>query len=319
MFKEASWDAAPGLTEGALNIDLSAERCNLDYWIRAAAQGTWQGLVNGHRPGAETPPYMREPGPLRDAMIEEKGFRSIGEELATRALSYLVVHAPDVATMEFYVTQAVDEARHASVFRGHLYEIGVPPDELPKVLASYVGDQVEAVLKPLERWILNVVRDRADFIGGVAIFTILVEGVLAPAAEISERKWRLVDPAAAQIAHGANIDEIRHLTVGASIVREHLLRHPADKPRLLELIRAGREEWDRLPTEAIVLHREELFQQGLADLRPRLGDYELVPGRRLVDTTPDERLEIAETLSETMQDGRLRYMGLEEAIRRGRK
>jgi hypothetical protein len=41
-----------------------------------------------------------------------------------------------------------------------------------------------------------------------------------------------------------------------------------------------------------------------------VGDYELIPGRRLVDTTPEERLMTAAIWSQQMQDSRLAYMGL---------
>ena len=62
------------------------------------------------------------------------------------------------------------------------------------------------------------------------MLTVLVEGVLAPAAELSERKWRLLDPAAAEIERAAGIDEIRHLTVGSAVVKHYLDSRPASCP-----------------------------------------------------------------------------------------
>src|SRR3954468_13249335 len=91
---ETDWQQAPDLMEGAMNLRLTPEECDLDYWINNAAQGTWRGLVNGHAPDEITPPYLLEPGPRRSAVVEEFAFRSIAEELATRAISYLVVNAP---------------------------------------------------------------------------------------------------------------------------------------------------------------------------------------------------------------------------------
>ena len=81
----------------------------------------------------------------------------------------------------------------------------------------------DAVLVPLEEFGIPIGRDHGDYIGGVVVLTVLVEGVLAPAAELSERKWRLLDPAAAQIERAAGIDEIRHLTRG----KLHRARAPA--------------------------------------------------------------------------------------------
>jgi hypothetical protein len=41
-----------------------------------------------------------------------------------------------------------------------------------------------------------------------------------------------------------------------------------------------------------------------------VGDYELAPGQRLIDSTPEERLMMAATWSMEMQDNRLASMGL---------
>jgi hypothetical protein len=308
---EADLDRAPALLDGAMSLELTPQTCNLEYWLGAVAQGTLRGLVHGgHRAEAEVPAWMREPGPLRQALVEEFAFRSIAEEKATRALSYLVLNAPDVDCMEFFATQLIDEARHSSVFRGHLLELGVPADELQDTIERVAAADRDAVLVPLEEFGLPLGRDDGDFIGGVIVLTVLVEGVLAPAAELSERKWRLLDPAAAEIERAAGVDEIRHLTVGSAVVKQHLSAHPDDLPRLKALIERGRAMWASLPVLEMILRRERLFQEGMRQMAHVVAEYELAPGRRLLDTTPDERLMMAATWSMQMQDSRLAYMGL---------
>jgi len=293
-----------------MSLDLTPQTCNLEYWLGAVAQGTLRGLVNGgHRAEAATPAWMREPGPLRQALIEEFAFRSIAEEKATRALSYLVLHAPDTDTLEFFATQLIDEARHASVFRGHLLELGIAQDELPATIERVAGEDREKILVPLENFGLPLGYD-ADFIGGVCVLTVLVEGVLAPAAELSELKWRRLDPAAAEIERAAGIDEIRHLTVGSAIIKQYLEANPGELPRLKDLIERGRALWAELPVLDMILRREKLFQEGMQQMAHVLGDYELAPGQRLVDSTPEERLMMAATWSLQMQDSRLSAMGL---------
>jgi hypothetical protein len=304
---EADIDRAPGLLAGAMSLGLTPQRCNLEYWLGAVAQGTLRGLAKGgHRAEAATPAWMCEPGPLRQALIEEFAFRSIAEEKATRALSYLVLHAPDIDTMEFFATQLIDEARHSSVFRGHLLELGVPQDQLH----ATIEQDREKILVPLENFGLPLGRDAGDFIGGVSVLTVLVEGVLAPAAELSELKWRLLDPAAAEIERAAGIDEIRHLTVGSAIVKQYLQANPVELPRLKDLIERGRAMWGSLPVLDMILRRERLFQEGMQQLGHIVGDYELAPGRRLIDSTPEERVMMAATWSMEMQESRLSYMGL---------
>lgn len=310
---EAGWDTAPSLVDGAMSVELTPQRANLRYWLRAVPQGTLLGRPDGHDPALTVPPFMREPGPLRDALAAEYAFRSVAEEKATRALSYLVPIAPDVDTMEFYATQVLDEARHAMVFRNHLLSLGVPRSGLRAAIEHHAGADVRAVLDPLEEFGLKVMRDDADFLGGVLMMTIVIEGALAPAAELAERKWRPLDPAAAEIDRGAGIDEIRHLTVGAATAKQYLAEHPDEKERALELIARGMHLWTVLPVHDLVLRREELFQRGLEQHADVVGDYEVWPGRRLVDTTPRERTATADAWSARMKANRLAYIGLEEA------
>ncbi|GIF14549.1 VlmB-like protein [Actinoplanes teichomyceticus] len=311
---EADWEQAPGLLTGAKTLELSAERCNLGYWLSAVAQGTLRDrAVTGHH-NAAVPPFMKQDGPLREAMMLELGLRSVAEEKATRILSYYVANAPGIVEMEFYATQLIDEARHSKVFRDHLVELGVPAAELHDTIAEMSREYVPEVLQPVEDLAARIIRDERDFVGGVAVFTIVIEGVLAPAAELAERKWDRLDPAASEISRGAAIDEIRHLTVGSSIIRDHLIRHPEYRPRLMEILAAGRELWDRVPDRKYVMYREELFQKGMAQQADLLRDYEVWPGRLLLDTTPEERYDMAERWTDEMAESRLRFMGLEDAL-----
>lgn len=306
----AGWDTAPGLLDGAMNLELTAEDCDLRYWLQAVPQGTLRGRPDGYDPALSVPGFMTEPGPLRDALAQEYAFRSVAEEKATRALSYLVAIAPSIPTMEFYATQVLDEARHAMVFRNHLGALGFPAGAVDELAAA----DVHAILDPLEEFGLEVMRDDADFVGGVVTMAIILEGALAPAAELSERKWRPLNPVASEIDKGAGIDEIRHLTVGAAIAKQHLAEHPADRDRVAELIRRGMHLWTVLPVHDMVHRREVLFQAGLERHAAVVGDYEIWPGRRLVDTTPEERQAMADRWSQEMRESRLVYIGLGEAL-----
>ncbi|MCX4903567.1 VlmB-like protein [Streptomyces sp. NBC_00878] len=307
---EADRHRAPNLLEGALHTELTPEYCDLGYWFRAVPEGTLGGDPMGRSPDVPVPDHMLAEGPLRQAVMAELAFRSMAEEKATRAISFLVAYAPDLAGMDFYTTQLADEARHAYAFRGHLLELGVPYDQLEATMESLAGADRDAVLVPLEEFGLSVLENDRDYIGGVITLTVLVEGVLAPTAELSERKWRPFDPPAAEIERAAGIDEIRHLSVGSTIVRRHLRRHPEEADRIRELIARGMELWSRLPVQQLTFRRELLYQQGLEQHRDLAGDYELWPGRRLVDTTPEERMLTAAEWARTTQQARLADMGL---------
>lgn len=308
--RETNWNDAPDLLEGSTVLELSAEQCDLEYWMHAVAWGTLSGQIHGHAPDAVVPAYLHQPGPLREAVLDEYSFRVVSEEMGTKAISHMVRTAPTRATMDFYVTQLFDEARHAAVFRRHLVDLGVPPSELDAFIEARVAEKRDSVLVPLERFALETVGGREDFIVAVLMLTVIVEGVLAPASEMSERKWRLLDPPAAQTARGANIDEIRHLCVGSSIVRRHLEANPGELPRLLGFVGQGLELWKTLPIQDVIIRREALFQEGMKQVTDVLGDYELVPGRRLIDTSIEERLHIQMGWSTEMQTSRMATMGL---------
>ncbi|MER5548926.1 VlmB-like protein [Streptomyces sp. NPDC002589] len=308
---EADWDTAPGLLDGAKQLNLGPADCDLPYWITSVAQGTLRDRgVTGHHVSATVPDFLARPGPLNEALVLEFGFRSLAEEIATRLLGHYVTIAPGIPEMEFYATQLLDEARHSRVFRDHLVELGRPAASLLRDIDDMAADYRRRVLQPVEDFTLRVVRDDAYFAGGVAVFAIVIEGVLAPAAELSERKWTPLSPATGEISRGTAIDEIRHLTVASTILRDHLRAQPGERERILDVIRDGVRLWDEIPDREFVIHREKLFQQGMAEHADLIGDYEIWPGVRMLDTTPDERYDMAERWTDEMAAVRMKYMGL---------
>ncbi|MGC5331171.1 hypothetical protein [Micromonospora sp. DT62] len=310
----ADWDQASTLFDGAEGIRLTARDCDLRYWFANVPQRTLRGNILGYSPELVTPDFLHEPGPLRDALIQEVAFRALAEERAARAIGYIVACAPDSTTAEFYATQLMDETRHAMIFRNHLRNLGIDERDVAAVIARETAHDRAVILDPLEEYGLPIVRDRQDFLGGVVLLTILVEGFLAPSFELSERKWRPLDPRMADMEKGAAIDEVRHLAVGTAIIREHVQRHPDDKERLVALIRDGMRLWEQLPVSDQLTRWENWFQEGIAPHLDAIGDYEVWDGRRLVDTTPEERLQKAVEVTSIVHSTRLTDMGLGRAL-----
>jgi hypothetical protein len=311
---EADWDNAPGLLDGAANLTLTVEQCDLAYWFTSVAQGTLRGRPLGHSGTVRTPGYMREPGPLREALTLELVYRTLDEEAATRVLADYVATAPDIPELEFFSTQLIDEARHHMIFRNHLLDLGHQKAGLMDWVRSTGAAYQRDILGPIRRFATTVARDEDDFVGAVVAFAIIIEGVLAASTELSERKWGVLDPVAGEIARGAAIDEIRHLTVGTSYVREHLIKHPESRDHILDVLRRGRRLWSELDDEEFVMHRERLFQKGIEPHHDALRKYELFPGTLLIDTTPESRWDLAARWNDELADARLAYMGLPEAI-----
>ncbi|HEX4703068.1 MAG TPA: VlmB-like protein [Pseudonocardiaceae bacterium] len=311
---EADWDNAPGLLDGAANLTLTVEQCDLAYWFTSVAQGTLRGRPLGYSSTVHTPDYLREPGPLREALTLELVYRTLDEEAATRVLADYVATAPDIPELEFFSTQLIDEARHHMIFRNHLLDLGHPAAGLMDWIRDTGAEYKRGILTPIQRFASTIARDESDFVGAVIAFAIIIEGVLAASTELSERKWSVLDPVAGEIARGAAIDEIRHLTVGTSYVRAHLIKHPESRDHILDVLRRGRQLWSELDDEEFVMHRERLFQEGIEPHRHALRDYELFPGTLLIDTTPQSRWDLAARWNDDLADARLAYMGLPEAI-----
>ncbi len=312
--KEASWEEAPSLLDGAANVELTVQQCDLAYWLTSVAQGTLRGRPLGHSGQVTTPDYMKTPGPLREALSLELAYRSLDEEAATRVLADYVATAPDIPELEFFSTQLLDEARHHMIFRNHLVDLGHPRATIMNYVREVGRDYERQILNPIREFATQIVRDERDFVGGVVSFAIIIEGVLAASTELSELKWKVLDPVAGEIARGAAIDEIRHLAVGSSFVRQHLIDHPESRDHVLDILRRGRKLWETLEDKEFVMHRERLYQEGIQPHRELLADYELFPGTRLIDTTPQERWEIAARWNDELADARLAYMGIPEAI-----
>ncbi|MVO88432.1 VlmB-like protein [Streptomyces sp. p1417] len=308
---EADFDAAPGMLEGAMELTIGPKECDLAYWITQVAQGTLRERgVTGHHENALVPDFLKAPGPLREALVLEFGLRALSEEIATRLLAPYVEIAPSILEMEFYSTQLLDEARHARVFRNHLVELGMPEATLMQDIEEMAVEFRREVLQPVIDFTLDIVQKQRDFYGGVAVFAIVIEGVLAPAAELSERKWTPLSPATGEISRGTSIDEMRHLTVANTILRDYVRDNPAYRPRLLEILRSGVDLWDSIDDRKFVMHREELFQKGMHEHAGLIADYEIWPGTRLLDTTADQRYAMAEQWTDKMAAARLADMGL---------
>jgi hypothetical protein len=312
----ADFNRAPGLLEGATTYELSPDECGVEFWLTSVAQGTLHGLVRGRRPDSAVPDFLRAPGPLRDSLMAEFAFRSLTEVEATRICALATAAAPNPAYMEFFATQTLDEARHADSFRSHLVDLGVPAAELHETVERVARQDTLRLVDPMWQWGNSVLERNAAsrFIDIVSVITVLLEGVLAPVTELSELKWKGISPATADIERSACVDEIRHLSVGSWIIRQHVRDTPSDTHRLVELIAEGRQIWAQLPTAEIIFAREQQFQEGILLHRDKIGDYEIFPGRRLVDTTAEERLLRALQWSEDIQRSRLAYMGLSDAM-----
>jgi hypothetical protein len=262
-------------------------------------------------PAPDDPSLTRVPGPLRESIVQEFAFKSVSETYGTKALLQLADLAPGNIELDFLITQILDEARHAQLFRQHLVGIGFASTaDIQARMDEHTAHAVTHIVEPLrdyfEKWVLH----RKDFIAGLVIITVVLEGVLAPSGELGELKWRPFDQAAADLQAAANADELRHLCVCGEIVRRATSQDAAVRSRALECMNEGLSLWSAVPHDDSLLIREQLYQQGLEMHRERAQGHRLAPGLLLTESSPETRIELARQWTRELQTSRMHYMNL---------
>src|SRR5437899_2824507 len=94
MVKQPNKTKAPSLIDGSADAGMTPEVCTLEFWLQST-EASLSGLAHGHAPYLAVPSHMLEPGPLREASLQEFAFRATTEQMTARNLSYLVRTAPD--------------------------------------------------------------------------------------------------------------------------------------------------------------------------------------------------------------------------------
>ncbi|MFB7718344.1 hypothetical protein [Nocardia sp. NPDC056100] len=292
--------------EGACAPTLTIAHCDLESWLAALVRQSATEAVT-----APTVPPDRIPsaGPLRDALVHELGFRcAIGEE-AARASGLLVAAAPDTATMEFFATQMIDAVRHTKAFRDCLVEMGISGRDLRDVIEHRGGSTRDRLLAPVDAYITPLLV-RGDVLAGALLLILAAEEYLGPLLELSERRWQPLAPAVADRERRAGRDESRYLDAGSTLIRTWLEQQPYDRDRVADIVDHAWSRWSNIPILTVLSERERLFQAALLAEPDLVGDYEIWPGRRLLDTTADERIDVALARSREIQTSRLAYLGL---------
>lgn len=298
------------LSEQLDSNPMRACECSINTWIKEVPQKTLVGLTHGHHPISAVPQCVMKKGPLRESLILELTFKALCEKLATIGLFHLAEVAPNNQYFEYLITQIFDEARHSSIFRNHLLELGFSDEaHIDQAILDINAEAKRDILDPLYDMFVCHVIEGKEFINGMAMVTIILEGVLAPSSELGELKWRCFDPVSADVQHSANVDEVRHLVVGTEIIREILDEEPEKLETLQACVDEGMELWGKVPIFDLIRQREELYQAGMEQF-PELGRDAHINGTPLHSTTVEWRLNTAHEWFNEMQTSRIAYLGL---------
>lgn len=249
---------------------------------------------------------------LRKSILQEMSFKSLTEYYASKAILDILKIAPNIEEYDFLNTLLVDETNHCFLFRNYLIENNLIEDDEPlKKMALVLDNKHLEVIEPFQKFIEQWVVDKNNFYAGIMIVTIILEGVLAPSAELSEKKWLPFYPRASAIQQYANVDELRHLTLCCDILKNAINKNPKILTQLKKCIVEGLDLWNTSNINNIIMEREYYFQKGIENNIDLIENYQLVDFIKLKDTTPEIRMDISNKMVAELQSSRLNYIGID--------
>jgi hypothetical protein len=261
-----------------MSVDLSIER-----WTRDVAVRQWSRDDGGlAHIGSALPEVIAGERSLAEVHRLDLSLFVVFEEAALRVSGALVRRAPDEAAMAFAAQQTLDEARHHEMFRRRLEA---------STRASgrrAAGDDI--LIPPLRRFLdlCYEVADHGDFVEGLVLTNLVLEGMAYPLYAYEERYWAPVDPYLARLIASAFADETRHVAFGAALVKEALDRG-GGRARVQRLTDDARQVMGEV-FEYYVRKFVGLFDAVARRHRTLFAGAVFQPGRLLADTPYEEQI-----------------------------
>jgi hypothetical protein len=281
------------------------ESFTIDKWLRSVPQGYLRGTSFGRPEDAGVPDELREQGMLRQVCLMDLALFIAAERVSTRVASGLVGLAPDEASLCFLASQTLDEARHFEAFAHRFHELGLAPEQREKLAQDLLSRSYREFFDLLLESV-----DRGDFLGGVVGLNVILEGMASPLYGYEMRYWRPFDPALVGIIEGAFRDECRHTAYGERHLASLIERDPSAR-------RSVQRRVDELGKKMRDVFADFLaafvgfYDLAVQEYPGRCAQVEIVPGRRLADTTAEEQVRWLEAEIVRGHRRRLERMGLE--------
>src|SRR5688572_29756541 len=262
-----------------MSVDLSIER-----WTRDVAVRQWSrddaGLASL---GAVLPEHIARERSLAEVHRLDLSLFVVFEEAALRVSGALVRRAPTPQAMAFAAQQTLDEARHHEIFARRL---------TATTAAWGTRAASDDILIPPLRKFLQLcyeVADRGDFVEGLVLTNLVLEGMAYPLYAYEERYWAPVDPYLASLIASAFADETRHVAFGAALVSKALDDDAAARARVQRLTDDARAVMGEVFTY-YVRKFVGLFDAVARRHRALFAGADFQPGRRLADTPYQEQI-----------------------------
>ncbi|MBI3722617.1 ferritin-like domain-containing protein [bacterium] len=257
---------------------------SIDRWLRVVPGGYLRGTRFGQPTGAGIPELIREQGMLRQVYLMDLALFIAAERVSTQVASALVRLAPDESSFVFLASQTLDEARHFESFANRFRELGLAPAQREKL--------AQDLLSPAYRGFLDLLLEMTaagDFEAVIVGLNIILEGMAFPLYDYEMRYWRPFDPALVEIINGAFKDECRHVGFGEKHLAWRLSRDPLVRARVQRRI-------DDLSRKMRDVFKEFLaafvgfYDLAVQEYPERCSGVEIIPGRRLLETSAEDQV-----------------------------
>ena len=262
-----------------MSVDLSIER-----WTRDVAVRQWsRDDAALESLGEALPDAIAGERSLAEVHRLDLSLFVVFEEAALRVSGALVRRAPSPQAMAFAAQQTLDEARHHEIFARRL---------AASTAAWGTRPACDDILIPPLRKFLELcyeVADRGDFVEGLVLTNLVLEGMAYPLYAYEERYWAPVDPYLARLIASAFADETRHVAFGAALVKDALDADAATRARVQRLTDDAR----RVMGEVFTYYVRKfvgLFDAVARRHRALFAGADFQPGRRLADTPDQEQI-----------------------------
>ncbi|MEW6775644.1 MAG: ferritin-like domain-containing protein, partial [Bdellovibrionota bacterium] len=258
----------------------------IDRWLRACPQGYLNETTYGHKAQTKENPFIFEDEITREQVLMGNAHFVAGERAALAASSGLINAMPDEASKIFLSTQTLDEGRHVEIFTHRMMDLGLKTAEERE---AFIGSHVNKNLVKFAEVLLEKV-DKKDFVSAITGQNIILEGMAFSVFEFSRMQAQFMDPVGAQVLEGVIADERRHVGFGENRLGKLVKQFPEKRKDIQDTIK-GMTHYMVETFRGVLKANATVMREQMKRFSHLFENVEFIPGKKLLDTTPEDQFE----------------------------
>jgi len=290
----------------SLKTDSGESIYEIDTWLKSCPQGYLRDTAYGHKPAAKENPFLFEDATTREQALMGLAHFVAGERAALAASSGLINAMPDEASKIFLSTQTLDEGRHVEIFTHRMMDLGL---KTAQERESFIEGNVNKNLIKFAEVLLEKV-DKKDFVSAITGQNIILEGMAFSVFEFSRMQAQFMDPVGAQVLEGVIADERRHVGFGENRLGKLVKEFPEKRKDIQDTIK-GMTHYMVETFRGVLKANAKIMEEQMKRFSHLFEKVEFIPGKKLLDTTPEEQFEFLLGRIKNEHKKRLERLGVE--------